>query len=454
MLLKKDADPVLRRFQRQFIVITMAFVAILLVGVFVVASYMTYAQRLNDVHKALDARSDRMHLMPAEMMLENVHTAHNYGFDADVEINESSTLPMPSRGKGEPRDAVDDPLAATSAYLLDENGDIRITVSNALSLDNDTVEEALDDILSHLELDSENTETGIIQTLNLYYQIRDYQNGYSVALASGNYVDSALFSLMRILTLVESVAFLLLLALSIVLSRWILGPVERAWAQQRQFVADASHELKTPLAVIRANDSLLMANPEASIASQMHWIESTETEANLMQDLVNDMLLLAQSENVNNEVVHSTVDFTNLVQGGVLQFESVAFERGVMIDSDIANGVFVMGDEKGLGRLVGTLIDNACKYAEDGGQVFVRLWKQGASCNLRVHNTGNPIPEEDLPHLFDRFYRSDKARTRGTGGFGLGLAIAKNIVDEHKGTINVASKEGDGTAFTVVLPTA
>lgn len=451
MLLKKDADPVLRRFQFQFIVTTMAFIAVLLIAVLFIASSMTFSQREADIRATLDMRSDRMHLMPVELMLSDAHTLHEYGFDLDIEYLSDDFFDN-QRGRGEPRNVGDDPLVATSAYMLDDNGDIQLTISNSLGLDSTTVEEALDDIRSHLELDEENVELGKIKYLNLYYQLRDYRNGYTVVLASGNYVDHAVYSIVRTLALLETAAFLVLLALSIVLSRWIVGPVERAWNQQKQFIADASHELKTPLSVIRANNSLLMASPESSVASQMQWIESTETEATIMQDLVNDMLYLAQSENTQNEVVQTQVDFSNVVQGIELQFESVAFERGISIDSSIAAGVMVSGEEKSLSRLVSTLIDNACKYAQDGGNVDVKLEGGSTHCVLSVHNTGEPVPEEDLPHLFDRFYRSDKARTREQGSFGLGLAIAKSIVDEHKGTISVTSNVLEGTTFSVTFP--
>ena len=453
MLLGKDADSVLRRFQRQFILVIMAFVAVILIAVFVVASSMTFAQREADVRNALDIRSDRMHQMPIELMLDNRQYMNQYGMDIDAEFFGDGG-PGAQRDRGEPRNAVDDPLVATSAFLLDEHGDIQMTVSNALDLDTATVEEALDDIRSHLQLDAENVEFGKIQTLNLYYQLRDYENGYSVALASANYVERALNSLMSTLGIIETIAFLLLLGISIVLSRWVVGPVERAWEQQRQFVADASHELKTPLSVMRANNSLIMTNPEASVASQMQWIESNELEATLMQDLVNDMLTLAQSENTQNETVFVPVNLSDIVQGSVLQFESVAFERGVILDSSIAQNIQVNGEEKGLHRLVGTLIDNACKYAQEGGTITVELKSFGTQCSLRVNNTGEPIAEEDLNHVFDRFYRSDKARTRSEGGVGLGLAIAKNIVDEHKGSIAVTSNALEGTSFTVNLPLA
>ena len=143
----------------------------------------------------------------------------------------------------------------------------------------------------------------------------------------------------------------------------------------------------------------------------------------------------------------------------MLQFESVAFELGVEIDDDIDEGVYVEGDAERLGRMVATLIDNACKYAGDGMSVDVTLRKtlpngMREKAELKVHNDGPAIPEEDLPHVFDRFYRADKARTSSKGGYGLGLAIGQEIAHEHDGTIEVESSEADGTTFTVTLPLA
>ena len=229
-------------------------------------------------------------------------------------------------------------------------------------------------------------------------------------------------------------------------------PVARAWDQQQRFVADASHELKTPLTVILANTSILRAHPERSVTSQSQWIESTQSEAERMQELVRDMLDLARPEHAETVREHARVDLTDLVEGGLLQFESVAFERNVSLASDIDRDVSVTGDAARLRRLVTTLLDNACKYVEKGGRIAVTLRQTARRIELHVHNTGTVIAEEDLPHVFDRFYRADKARTRSEGSYGLGLAIAREIAEEHGGSIAAASDETNGTTFTVALP--
>ena len=242
------------------------------------------------------------------------------------------------------------------------------------------------------------------------------------------------------------------LVISVFFSRWALRPVEDAWTRQRRFVADASHDLKTPLTVILANTSILMEHPERSVASQSQWVESTQHEAEQMQGLVGDLLLLAQADESASKPPMEHLDLTDLVEGELLQFESVAFERGVELRSQLEPSVEIRGNVNRLRKLAGTLLDNACKYADEGGQVNVELRRSPRRVELAVRNTGFAIAPEDLPHVFDRFYRGDKARTRDEGGYGLGLAIARAIAEEHGGTLSAASDEASGTTFTLALP--
>ena len=251
-------------------------------------------------------------------------------------------------------------------------------------------------------------------------------------------------------------ALLALFAISWWLSDWALRPVERAWEQQRRFVSDASHELKTPLAVILANTQILQA--DESLGTELRrWVDSTAEEAAHMKALVGDLLQLARADETaagvaNSAMRHDDIDLSELVEAASLEFDAIAFERGCLLEDDVQPGLHLTGDREWIDRLVRILIDNACKYGESGTNVTVRLKEVGGKTQLTVHNLGNPIDAEDLPHVFERFYRSDKARQReGEGGFGLGLAIAKGIVDSHGGKISVASNEEAGTTFTVVF---
>ncbi len=304
---------------------------------------------------------------------------------------------------------------------------------------------------------------GSLPEFDLCYERIPTDDGFIVAYADATSTHSWK-NLAIMLAAVGVAALLIFLLINLFFSRWALRPVAASIKQQQQFTADASHELKTPLTVILANMSILESQPESTVDEQMQWIESTQTEAMRMQLLVNEMLKLARpnedkqakiQENLN---LKENVDFSDLVEGEVLQFESVAFERGIEMESAIEQGIHVIGDPERLGRMVSTLIDNACKYTSEDGSVDVSLETSslGASKTgtvvLKVRNDGAPISDEDLPHLFDRFYRADKARTSGKGGYGLGLAIGREIAREHKGDITVASTEREGTVFTVTLP--
>ncbi len=262
-----------------------------------------------------------------------------------------------------------------------------------------------------------------------------------------------------------------IVVVSFFLSRYVSRPVVRAWEDQQRFIADASHELKTPLTVMLADASILQASPDKTVGEQRAWVDSIEAEATRMQQLTEDMLTLAQADaGVDVKQVMCDVDFSRVVLGVGLQFEAVAFERGLQFSSEADEGLHVSGDERKLESLVKTLLENACKYAGEKGHVDMRLSKAKGHAVLAVRNDGDPVPAEDLPHLFDRFYRSDKARASGAAGesasFGLGLSIAKATVQAHGGSICVASGAGagagsasgadgaSGTTFTVKLPLA
>ena len=315
---------------------------------------------------------------------------------------------------------------------------------------------------------------GYLPECGLFYVRHAVGPGAIIAFADDAQA-SAWQSLAWVLAGVGLGALAVLLLLNLLFSRWALGPVQRAWTQQQQFIADASHELKTPLTVILANNAILRQRGEETIASQGQWIESTQMEAERMQALVTDMLDLARpAPTLDAADTTPRIDFSRLVEGEALTFESVAFEGGLTWKTSVNEGIAVRGDARRLQRLVAALLDNACKYTAAGGRVTVRLGTDEHGAVLTVNNTGEPIDSADLPHLFDRFYRADKARTRDAapkrarkateagdgdaaaapGGYGLGLAIAQDIARVHKGTLTAASTVEEGTTFTLRLPLA
>lgn len=306
----------------------------------------------------------------------------------------------------------------------------------------------------------EGESRGYLAEAGLFFAKREGGAGLVVAFADGA-AANAWQGLALSLAGIGPGALTLWLLLNLLLSRWALRPVEQAWTQQQQFIADASHELKTPLTVILANNAILRQRGGETVASQGQWIESTQVEAERMQALVSDMLDLARPASDGTAATDgstATVDLSRLVEGEALTFEAVAFERELTWECTVAEGISVRGSATRLQRAVAVLLDNACKYTEAGGTVDVALRAEGGEAVLAVRNTGEPIEPGDLPHLFDRFYRADKARTRdgspegGPGGYGLGLAIAQDIARAHKGSIAVTSTAAEGTTFTLRLP--
>jgi two-component system, OmpR family, sensor histidine kinase CiaH len=317
------------------------------------------------------------------------------------------------------------------------------------SVDAETMTETLEEALES------NNEMGRTGSLHVTWKKQASEFGWRIAIADTTSIDSE-----KARQLATSVALALggeavVFVIAMVLSKWALAPVKTAWEQQHQFVADASHELKTPLAVILANTQILQKSEGEMPEDCRRWVEGTAEEAERMRGLVESLLELARTEESAGTARRNVdVDFSSVVEGEALQFDAVAFELGCSIETDVAADIHVMGDPDQLQRLTKTLVDNACKYAKTGTEVRVKLAHHGSTAELTVNNLGDPIAPEDLPHVFDRFYRSDKARARETGGFGLGLAIAHGIVEGHGGKISVTSTEAEGTTFTVKLPVA
>ena len=226
-------------------------------------------------------------------------------------------------------------------------------------------------------------------------------------------------------------------------------PVKKAWEQQKQFVADASHELKTPLTVILANNNIMMSHRDSTVKDEAQWLESTQEEAGHMKNLIDQMLYLAKSDAGTAAVQYSDVNFSEIVEGAALNFEPVAFEKEIMIDTEIEPDIVLNGNATELNQLVHILTDNAVKYADKETTVTIKLSKKNDRVEFSVNNFGNVISKEDMEHIFDRFYRAEKSRT--TKGYGLGLSIAQRIVQSISGRLTVESTTENGTTFTAEM---
>lgn len=268
-----------------------------------------------------------------------------------------------------------------------------------------------------------------------------------VAVVDTNLEDRLVTAAVKALALIAAGVWAALLLLVWLLSGWAVRPMARAWDMQRQFVADASHDLKTPLTVILSNSELLKQQAGGDAPE----LDRIETAGQRMKDLVQKMLTLARMEDDPAKIERSALDLSDMVMETALAFEAAAFEKGLTIDEQVEPDLVVRGDRAQVQSILECLLDNACKYAAAGSDITVSLEKAGKKARLTVRNTGSYIPPEDLPHVFERFYRADKSRTAADSS-GLGLAIVQSVVQAMGGVVSAESSEAEGTAFTVLLP--
>ena len=292
-------------------------------------------------------------------------------------------------------------------------------------------------------------ETGVIKDHNLRFYQASNPAGTVVVFTDMSSEQATLRNLLETSAFIGILSFFCFLGISIFLSFWAIKPVEKAWVQQKQFVADASHELKTPLTVIMTNSELLQ-NPDYSPEEKTHFSQSIFTMAHQMRYLVERMLELARADNQQKQIIMTPVDFSKLITGAAFSFEGVFFEKGLNLTSQIDPNLCVKGNAQALQQVIDILLDNAQKYSYPEGETVVRLNSAGYNkIRLTVTNPGPSIAQEDLTNIFRRFYRVNKARSRD-GSFGLGLPIAQNIVAQHHGKIWAESNNGFNT-FTVEL---
>ncbi len=280
---------------------------------------------------------------------------------------------------------------------------------------------------------------------NYLYAVGEQPGGIYVAVMdTANSVESAMIQRLYLLSLLICLVCLILLyPICYYLSRWVTRPTEKAFVQQKQFVSDAGHELKTPLSIISINANVLQS--QMGHSKHMDYIQS---EIKRMHHLISQLLTLARMEGNPMEQMKTSFSLSDAIFQVALPFESIAFEKRIAFDMDIDEEITTLGHQEQIAQVAIILLDNAFKYTKD--TVRISLKKQGKHKVLEVYNNGAPINQEDLPHIFQRFYRCDKSRTSAQG-YGLGLSIAKTIVDAHHGTISVHSADTQGVCFRVVL---
>ncbi len=230
-----------------------------------------------------------------------------------------------------------------------------------------------------------------------------------------------------------------------------LIPIKLSWEKQQQFVADASHELRTPLSVMKLNLEHLFRHPDNSIEQESETIHQAIQEINYMSKMTTDLLTLARSDSDQLQIVHESIQLDDILHQVVKDFKILALPKNIQVTANIYP-IIMSGDKERLKQLFVIVLDNALKYTQENGTIIVKCSVKNSRAIIDIIDTGIGIPKTDLPHIFDRYYRGDKSRTRHLEGTGLGLSIAKWITQSHAGKIRIESKEGEGTHVIIGLP--
>ena len=398
----------LRRLRIKFVCINMLIVTVMLSGIFGTVLFFTA--------KNMEAESVRMmHAIatrPQEM-------------EAPDEFREEIRLPY-------------------FTLQIDQDGHLSVAGGGYFDLsDEEYLREVLDAALATHD------QTGVLKNYNLRFCRVVTPTDQCVVFTDMTSEQRTMHNLVRSCLIIGTASFLVFLLVSLLLARWAVRPVAQAWAQQRQFVADASHELKTPLTVILTNAELLQ-DPAYSQEEHTRFAGYVLTMANQMRGLVESLLELARMDSGLAKAAMEELDWSRLVSEAVLPFEPLYYERGLRLDCHIEEGLSVKGSSFHLRQVAEILLDNALKYTSPPAVVTVCLRRQGSRRLLSVSNPGPAMSQKDLRNIFKRFYRLDQVRgTRHS--YGLGLSIAEGVVRQHRGRIWAESRDSRNT-FYVELP--
>ena len=316
------------------------------------------------------------------------------------------------------------------------------------NITNDNLQEVVSNILKSNKLSGKVK----IADSNYSYLIGNGIFGTKIAFIETSQYDTVLFQLVKSLVGIGLVSLIGLLFISIYLTNKSIIPIKEAFEKQKQFIADASHELKTPLAIIKTNTSLVLSHPEDTIKNQTKWINYINSQADRMSELISEMLSLAKMDVAENKLTLVPINMSKIIESMILMFDAVIYENNINLETNISKDLHINGDKESLKKLFSIIMDNAIKYTDKNGSITVSLFSDKNKVKMIIRNTGEGIAPEDLERVFERFYRVDDSRDRETGGYGLGLSIARSIVKQHKGKIYARSKVGSFTSFIVEIP--
>lgn len=431
-----------KKLRNKFLILNMTIISIMMVAAFAAIYYITYTK----------------------IQLENQNKIHSItevtSFDNSIVFNENYFTSNKITIQSIPSDYVH-----SFSIEVDENGNI-LTLQTLIDMPQDIYEEAAkyvfeEETNSKVKLFNKTwqyevtdlNKSGVIMGENGSQFIINAKERYLITFLDITESQNTLNGLLLTFLVVGLIMLIFIFLISMYFANKAIKPIAETWDKQKQFVTDASHELKTPLAIIDANSDALLANEEETIKSQSKWLDYIKEETNRMSKLINNLLYLAKTENNDIKTNYLNFNMSNTTNNIILSMETIIFEKDLNLSYKIQPEIIIKNDEDQIKQVIMILLDNAIKYTNQKGYIEIFLRKSKHEVIFSISNTGNGIRNQDLPKIFDRFYRTDPSRNSQNGGYGLGLSLAKAIIDRSNGKIWATSGENKTTlTFTLNLP--
>ncbi|GIP29026.1 histidine kinase [Paenibacillus sp. J23TS9] len=446
-----------QKLRNRFLLMNMIIITIIMLVAFAAIYTITYQNVRRDIELNLQRVSEFYHKDGGPGRQGPLGSTSPRTSESGVSgggTNSGITPPAPDMSQdginsSKPRSGGQNPppeLSVSFALQTDLEGNL-LSKSSRFDMDDAFYESAKDKAVLHPDRDGRFTLDGT----RWAYTVRKGSEGSTIV-----YLDvTAQLKIITNLIYTFSIVALVMLVVIYLTSRYFanrsIAPVREAFDKQKRFIADASHELKTPLAVINTNADVLLANSEDTILAQSKWLHHIKSETERMKTLTNDLLYLTQMDDAQSQMIFVPFNLSEAVESVILTMEAVIYEKEIALTYEIEPDQTIMGSSEQIKQVVMILLDNAIKYTNPQGSIHLTLNRQYNHLLLKVTNTGEGIASEHVDRIFDRFYRIDSSRSRKHGGYGLGLAIAKSIVEQHKGKIYVKSTPKDKTSFYVQL---
>ena len=399
--------------------------SLILIAVMVLLNVRTYADQKEEIRRNLD-------------VLENKKEMREPGAVRPIDEPEKY-----EGWKMKPRDMENVMILDHEIYIVEiKEGEITEVFNSGNTSDDFDVYAAAEEIIAKEEHDR-------MYAADLYFSNYSYKydDNESIVIMNNKEVKQKLWTLLAESLLLTVLAEVSIVVLSRIITKWITRPAEEAFERQKEFIADASHELKTPLAVIMAS-----ADEIQSPDIDPKYIDNIRYESDRMNRLITGLLNLSRLESGEDIVSFKEEDLSRILEKTCMAYEAVAFEQGVSVQTDIEEGLLCKCNKEEIEQMAATLLDNAVRhsYKDSTVKVLASSGKGKGNIDIQIINSGDPIPKEDEERIFERFYRGDRARNREENRYGLGLAIARRIARNHNGDIKAHSENGE-TVFRVTL---